>query len=114
MKLPKNTLISQEKLLKYLLVFRNRNDKSKWLAKAGYSFKNWEVLENDLREQILPISAIPTDNTQYGQMYEIKGKLVGPNGKSIAICTIWMTEKVTEITKFITMYPDKRKYSNEI
>jgi hypothetical protein len=42
-----------------------------------------------------------------GQMYEIRGKLTGPNGKSLLVCTIWLTETETKSTKFITMYPDK-------
>ena len=40
-------------------------------------------------------------------MYEIKGNLTGPNGKTLAVCTIWMTETATGDTKFITMYPEK-------
>ena len=51
--------------------------------------------------------AIPTENTRYGQMYKIKGNLTGPNGKILAVCTIWMTETTTGDTKFITMYPKK-------
>ena len=51
----------------YLLTQRKRNDKSKWLAQAGYAFKSWQVLKNDLRLQILSLEAIPTDNTKYGQ-----------------------------------------------
>lgn len=109
MKLPENTLITQEKLTNYLLVLRKRNDKSQWLAEAGYILENWKVLESDLREQVLSIDAAPTEKTEYGQMSEIRGKMVGPNGKSLTVCTIWMTEKATEETKFITMYPDKRK-----
>jgi hypothetical protein len=35
-KLPKNTVIAPEKLTRYLLVFKKRNDKSQWLAEAGY------------------------------------------------------------------------------
>lgn len=108
MKLPKNTLIAYEKLTCYLLVFKKRNDKSQWLAEAGYSVKNWERLENDLRKQILSLDAEPSELTIYGQIYEIIGTLTGPNGKSIAAHTIWMTETATKITKFITMYPDKR------
>jgi len=109
MKLPENTLIAQEKLTKYLLALRKRNDKSQWLAEAGYKLENWKVLESDLRELILSIDAAPTEKTEYGQIYEIRGKMVGPNGKNLAVCTIWITERVTEETKFITMYPDKRK-----
>lgn len=109
MKLPEKTHIDHEKLIKYLLVLRKRNDKSQWLAEAGYTLKNWKVLESDIREQVLSIDAAPTEKTEYGQIYEIRGKMVGPNGKSLAVCTIWMTERATEETKFITMYPDKRK-----
>jgi len=35
--------------------------------------------------------------------------MIGPNGKILAMSTVWMTEDATRITKFITLYPDKRK-----
>ncbi len=107
MKLPENTLIDPEKLTQYLLVLRKRNDKFRWLAQAGYTFENWQLLEEDLRTQILSLDAIPAENTNYGQMYEILGKLTGPNGNTLAVCTMWMTEAATGDTKFITMFPDK-------
>ena len=107
MKLPTNTLISPEKLTQYLLSQRRRNDKSRWLSQAGYTIKNWQLLERDLRRQILSLDAMPTESTKYGQMYEIKGSLTGPNGKTLPVCTIWMTEAATGDTKFITMYPKK-------
>ena len=114
MKLPHDTLIAREKLMQYLLVCRKRNDKSQWLAQAGYTLENWQVLENDLRNQILSVDATSTENTVYGQMYEIKRNLIGPNGKSLPVCTIWMTETATGNTKFITMYPDKRRRKNDL
>ncbi len=107
MKLPKNTVIATEKLTNYLLVFKKRNDKSQWLAQAGYSAENWQVLENDLRKQILSLDAQLSEITPYGQTYEIIGNLTGVNGKTIAVHTIWMTETATKITKFITLYPEK-------
>ncbi len=113
MKLPENTIIASEKLISYLLVFKQRNDKSQWLATAGYTLKNWQQLENDLRTQILSGEAVATENTPYGQMYEIVGSLTGTNGKSLLICSVWMTELTTNITKFITLFPHKDK-QNEI
>ena len=108
MKLPKNTVIAREKLTHYLLVLRRRNDKSQWLAQAGYTLENWQEFETDLRKQVLSTDATPIERTEYGQMYEINGKLVGPNGKILLVRTIWMTENATGITKFITMYPNER------
>ena len=52
MLLPQDALILPEKLTRYLLASRKRNDKSKWLAKVGYIPENWRVLECDLRRQI--------------------------------------------------------------
>lgn len=109
MKLPDDSQIAYEKLIQYLLALRKRNDKSKWLAQAGYSLENWQVLENDLRNQILSVDATLIENTEYGRMYEIRRNLIGPNGKSLPVCTIWLTETATGSTKLITMYPDKRR-----
>ncbi len=109
MKLAQETIISTTKLKEYLLVHKKRNDKSKWLGQAGYETNNWQSLENDLRNQILSFDAVPTEDNQYGQMYEIRGVLTGPSGKTIQVCTIWMKEHETGQTKFITMFPDKRK-----
>ena len=107
MKLPNNTRIAPEKLTQYLLIPKKRNDKSKWLAQIGYTLENWQQLENDLRVQILSLEAKAVENTPYGQAYEIRGNVIGPNGKTAAVVTIWMTEIATEVTKFVTMYPDK-------
>jgi hypothetical protein len=109
MKLPGDAQITHEKLTQYLLTLRKRNDKSLWLAQAGYTLEQWQVLENDLRDQILSADATLIENTEYGQMYEIRGNLTGPNGKNLPVCTIWLTETETGNTKFITMYPDKRR-----
>jgi hypothetical protein len=92
-----------------LLTPRKRNDKSQWLARGGYSLERWEVLEKDLREQILSKDATMVENTVFGPMYEIKGDLAGPNGKGLSVCTIWLTEVATGFTKFITMYPFRRR-----
>jgi hypothetical protein len=109
MKLTGNVIIAQENLTKYLLVLKKRNDKSQWLAKAGYKDDNWNILENDLREIILQNEASHIENTLYGQLYEIRSNLIGPNTMSLPVCTIWMKESATGAIKFITMYPDRKE-----
>ena len=109
MNLPVNSLIAHEKLTKYLLTPRKRNDKSHWLAQAGYLLEDWQILENHLRDQILTCDATLIENTDYGKMFGIRGSLIGPNGKELSVSTIWLTETETGITKFITMYPAKRR-----
>jgi len=108
MKLPSTVIISSDKIRLYLLSPRKRNDKSKWLANAGYKLENWKQFERDIRLQILTLEASMTEETKYGKMYEIKGKLTGPNGKTLHIRSIWMNEKETKLFKFITIFPNKK------
>lgn len=109
MKLSIETVITPEKIINYLLIAKKRNDKSKWLNDAGYTQENWQRFENDLRTQILSLDAVQTAQNEYGQMDEIRGTLSGPNGKTLHVCSIWMQEYQTGLTKFITIYPDKRR-----
>lgn len=107
MKLPEDAIISPAKIKDYLLQRRAENDKSKFLERAGYNKGNWQQLESDLRMQILPLEANLLENTRYGEMFEIRGVLLGTNGVELRVKTIWMTETESGITKFITLYPDK-------
>ncbi|MEB3175026.1 MAG: hypothetical protein VKN60_07570 [Cyanobacteriota bacterium] len=107
MKLPIDAIIAQAKIRGYLLKWLPENDKSLFLGQAGYIISAPERLELDLREQILPLEASYVGSSSFGDRYEIRGELTGPNGKSLAVVTIWMTEYETGQTKFITLFPDK-------
>ena len=107
MKLLHNAVITPEKITDYLLKWQPDNDKSKFLARAGYSADNWRRLLEDIRIQILPMEAELMRKTAYGELFRIRGKLLGPNGVSLKITTIWMKEVASRQTKFITLFPDK-------
>ena len=108
MKLPVDALIAPEKLTRYLLVKRPVGDKSDFLKQAGYALDNPRRLEEDIRAQILSQEAVSIETNIYGELFEIKGEVVGPNGTALRVISIWMQESNTGITKFITLYPDKR------
>ena len=62
---------------------------------------------SQIRDQILPLAAEFLQNTAYGLLWKIRGTLKGSNGVTIRVVTIWMDEKYTGMTKFITLFPDK-------
>jgi hypothetical protein len=105
MKLPADTLIARTKLIGYLLRPLPENDKSGFLALAGYTPDNADELEADLRTQLLALDAEFVESTEYGDKYCIRGTLTGPNGQRLRIASFWMTENATGTTKFITLYP---------
>ncbi len=105
MKLPSTTIIADEKITRYLLVQQERGDKSRFLRLAGYTLEIADQLRQDLIEQLLPLDAIPLESNEFGQNFEIVGELRGPNGRRLSVRTIWMTEHLSGITKFITLIP---------
>ena len=108
MKLPANTIIVREKVTRYLLVPQARGDKSGFLGRAGYTREDADQLLEDMRLQ-LPLDAVPTKLNKFGQYYQIRGSLTGPNGVTLAVRTVWMTEHLSGVTKFVTLLPDKRR-----
>jgi len=107
LKLSDQTIIAPEKITQYLLKWQPDNDKSKFLNHAGYIIENWQQLVHDIRSQVLPLEAKLVRKTHYGDMYEIRTSLVGPNGVSLKIVTVWMIECKSKQTKFITLFPDR-------
>ena len=107
MKLPADAVIARDKLTGYLLRKLPENDKSGFLALAGYTPETPERLEADLRAQILTQNADFIETTEYGGKYRIRADLTGPNGRRLPVLTIWLMEDATGTTKFITLYPDK-------
>jgi hypothetical protein len=55
----------------------------------------------------LILDAVSIEKTNYGELFEIRGSLTGPNTMVLRVKAIWMQELKTGITKFITLYPDK-------
>jgi Domain of unknown function (DUF6883) len=108
MKLPRDSEIARVKVTHYLLKLREEDDKSKFLAQAGYTAAHAEQLLQDLRG-LLAADAEFVQNTEYGDKYQICGKLAGPNGRKLRVTTIWMIERATGKTKFVTLYPDKNE-----
>lgn len=103
-RLNQNAVFAEEKFTKYLLVKLPKNDKSKFLALAGYTLENWQQLVQDIRIQILPLEAFPTINTEFGQKYEIYGNLIGQNGVTLRVIPVWIV--TLQETRFVTLLPE--------
>lgn len=102
---PQDAVIAKEKLTQYLLILLPKDDKSKFLAQAGYGLSNWQQLEQDIRTQVLSRAAEFLETTRHGDKYCIRTKLRGVNGIELSILTIWMV--TNEAAKFVTLVPDK-------
>lgn len=105
MNLPAETIIAPVKFTRYLLVPQLRSDKSRYLARAGYTSANVERLIDDLRSQILPLDAMLSRSTQFGETYLIDGPLLGPSGERIFVRTVWQRHALSGSVHFVTLIP---------
>ncbi|HVT16275.1 MAG TPA: DUF4926 domain-containing protein [Thermoanaerobaculia bacterium] len=83
MKIPPDALIAAEKITHYLLVQRPWDDKSRFLAQAGFHKENPEALIGALRELAAGVDAIDDGTNEYGEFLRTDGEILGPNGPSV-------------------------------
>ena len=107
MKLPEDVVVPDDKLLRYLLLPREENDKSEFLAIAGYTLATWEVLRRDLHDLARFHEVTDSLTSPYGIKHEIRGALTGPNGQTLRVVTVWITLEATGETRFVTLFPDR-------
>ena len=110
MRLPPDSLIAPEKVTCYLLVPQVRSDKSVFLALAGYTRGCPERLLADLRDLLHAGDADFLEENVFGRLYEVAGRLRGPNGRVLRVRTIWMTDHLSGLTKFVTLMPVRHGY----
>ncbi|MBW4669525.1 MAG: hypothetical protein KME60_19435 [Cyanomargarita calcarea GSE-NOS-MK-12-04C] len=107
MKIPGDAVIPKEKLTCYLLVPRIKDDKSKFLAQAGFTQDNPNDLLNAIQKLILTTDAVEDKINEYGVFYTVEGNLQGLNGRSLLVVTVWLQSRDDGSFRFITLKPKK-------
>mgnify|MGYP001267654704 CR=1 FL=1 len=109
MKIPIDAVIPPPKLNQYLLVFHEQDDKSLFLAQAGFTQDNPNQLEAAIRQLIMTYEAVWDIENEHGIFYLVEGMLQGVNERQLAVVTVWMQLKATSQFRFITLKPARKK-----
>ncbi len=111
MKIPADAKIPFEKISNYLLVARELDDKSKLLARAGFTQENPDLLLRAIRELAAGAEAVEDRTNEYGVVLRAEGELRGPNGRSLTVVTIWIRWHADGLVRFVTLKPRKERRS---
>lgn len=111
MKIPDDAKIPREKIIEYLLVWREWDDKSKFLAQAGFTQENPDALLRAIREIAANADAVEDRENDYGVFLRAEGELKGLNGRSLPVVTIWLRWHVDGLVRFVTLKPRKEQRS---
>jgi len=106
--IPLDAYIPMEKVTQYLLLPRTRNDKSKFLSQAGFDEANPQTLLKAIRDHVTAHQAIVDGDNGYGEFFRVEGSLLGPNGTTLQIVTIWIRWHIDGSTHFVTLKPLRR------
>ena len=109
MKLPKDVIIPDEKLVRYLLAPRAWDDKAKFLAQAGFSQENPDDLKKSLESLASASEALDDGINEYGEFLRTDGILTGPNGRKLSVTAIWLRWHSDGRAHFVTLKPGKEK-----
>jgi hypothetical protein len=106
-KIQDTAIIPEEKITRYLLVPRIKDDKSKFLAQAGFTQDNPEELLKAIKQLVMTTEAVKDSTNEYGTFYIIEGNLEGVNGHELTVVTVWLQSKNDESFRFITLKPKR-------
>lgn len=106
MKLEGELIIPEAKLTQYLLISRREDDKSKFLAQAGFTQTNTDDLRQAILLLVKTYEAISDRQNEYGKYYRVEGPLIGPNG-TLAVVSIWIERTVDGRFQFVTLKPKR-------
>ena len=94
-------VIAKEKVIDYLLVHKQQNDKSAFLERLGFSINNYAELIDEIIFIATHNEATLSRESIYGNLYKVEGLL-----RSKVVITIWLEKTETEQFLFITLYPN--------
>lgn len=96
--------VKDDKITRYLLVPRAKNDKSKFLLSFGFTMQSWNVLADALRDHVKRLDGAVTRQTPNGNIYEVKCNLRTPDGRNPCVKTYWEVQPGLP-PNFITLVP---------
>jgi hypothetical protein len=109
MKLPNADLaiIDSAKMQGYLLSSLHPvgRFKAAFFASLGYGADRWERLRDDIAAIAHNGDTLAGSPSPFGQKYEVDGILVGPNGRSAQVRTVWIVLANEQAPRFITAFP---------
>ncbi|KAM3115148.1 DUF6883 domain-containing protein [Phormidesmis sp. 146-33] len=107
--MPSGLVIQEQKLTNYLLIYQPKDDKSEFLAGAGYTLQTWQLLRQDILRAVEGLDVAEKIVTEWGTRFRVNCQWSGLNGRRLRVVTIWQSDTGSDVIRFVTLYPNKSK-----
>ncbi len=107
---PDRALVDPAKIRDYVLSPEHPVGRFKAVVfqNAGYRRAEWEILQADLAATAR-LDAQLEAQTPFGQKYEVRAILRGPDGRDLAIVVVWLVRRGEDFPRLVTVYPRSRQ-----
>ena len=100
-----NAEMSEEKFKMYSLNHNRQPDKATaFRMYLGYTVDNCHRLMASIRHNLDEFPAVPKGHNGWGERYECKMYLSGPNGKSAHVVTAWIIRDGEDFPRLTSVY----------
>lgn len=104
-----NAVLPKEKFTEYALnPAKDPNKATAFREALGYTASNYQDLIDAIYAQLPKCKAVAKGDVGFGQRYEVRMRLKGPNGKTANIITAWIQDKQNGELRLTSVYVDKR------
>jgi hypothetical protein len=103
----RNAEVTESKVLDYLLSLGHPEGESKarFFLRWGFTREGWTMLASTLTKQANENDYTIAVEGRYGTKYVVVAPIVGPNGTTPPVKTIWIITEDEEFPRLITAYP---------
>jgi hypothetical protein len=80
--------------------------KAVFFEALGFRARDWHVLRDALLQMAGTEPAVPTQRTEHGQKYEVRGTLRAHPFRRAQVVTVWMVRNNEDFPRLVTAYPE--------
>lgn len=103
-----DAFVADSKIHQYLFVRREKDDKSAFLLRWGFSDERPEELRAALMVHARTGRVVGARATKTGTAYEVRAPMFVPVGRKPWVSSIWHLESGSSEPRFVTLYPAHR------
>lgn len=100
--------VDPSKVRDYLLVPKQRGDKSAFFARFGFRRERWEDLRDALLLHVQRCPVTSLRHHEYGVNCVVEGPLQTPGGREPIVETVWLVTSADAAPWFVTARPVRR------
>lgn len=100
-------VVDPRKITDYLLSPSHTDGAAKagFFGSFGFALIQWGVLRDAFLHHALDHDVVASRPTPFGQVYEVRGRLLSPDGRNPMVMVVWIVRRGEDFPRLVTAVP---------